>query len=833
MSTHRQFLPTLALAGALASCSTADVAVGPQAAETGANDDEIGKLANSGHVDVVTVDTQRDLRDVIAEDISANARSAADFAEWSAGGDTDAAMGNDGAEATPTDIGQTQAVDQLADLATTAPLPDSAPEVIVDSLDDKPELLGKTDVQLAIDVAMPPDAATAVTLPMMASPCFPEPCGTDSDCDDISPCSIDECTGGHCSHTPLANGAACNGGICANGLCALHAHAVSEGARHTCALGADGNIWCWGRNLRGSLGTGDRRSHGMAVPVVGGKGAVRVRAGFDSTCAIWPDGSLKCWGMGLGESSIYYADQDALVPKSISLPFPVTDITQNSWRFCALGTDQVLRCKGQKLPNGSSSQFQQIQTGVIATTDDGNWATLRADGVWWTADPALPVLSLIGGTAGAVEFVCSNHCGCARFANGTVKCWPELLADLATDVTDAVALGASEKSGNYPFIVRKNGFAVSKKGSFPVPPQTTAMHGDCAELADGTLACGQPSVSLGPPTPRKVASLSQVTTVSLAPRAGCYLRDGDARCWGAVWSVGLNACPSAPHQIVSSVPFDAIDASAHAACALSKGDTWCWGAWFISGDYSGAFDNAHAIPIPGKATSVTVRQSAAALLTDGQVFGWGAWPPDFDYQIKLKPFQLLSGAAQIEAAASRTCALLSGKSGVACWQWGDEPAGLPVTVTGVDGESGVAVAENQTCQRTATGAVKCFGGKFNLETDVNIEFFANKVIDNLPPVVQLVAGEFHMCARTAAGAVWCWGVATSGEVGSLAAAGLGVQESPVKVFEGAFDLVAGGYGTCALDTSKSWWCWGDIGLEPRPFPSMLSGGYWPALASPD
>ena len=42
---------------------------------------------------------------------------------------------------------------------------------------------------------------------------------------------------------------------------------VSAGTRHTCALDAEGHVWCWGENATGQLGDGSRVDHDAPVRV--------------------------------------------------------------------------------------------------------------------------------------------------------------------------------------------------------------------------------------------------------------------------------------------------------------------------------------------------------------------------------------------------------------------------------------------------------------------------------------------------------------------------------------------------------------------------------------
>src|SRR5690606_33013316 len=60
---------------------------------------------------------------------------------------------------------------------------------------------------------------------------------------------------------------------------------VSAGTTHTCALRADGSVWCWGDNSVGQLGDGSLQSSSTPVRVRALPPARCVSAGARSTCA--------------------------------------------------------------------------------------------------------------------------------------------------------------------------------------------------------------------------------------------------------------------------------------------------------------------------------------------------------------------------------------------------------------------------------------------------------------------------------------------------------------------------------------------------------------------
>jgi alpha-tubulin suppressor-like RCC1 family protein len=79
--------------------------------------------------------------------------------------------------------------------------------------------------------------------------------------------------------------------------------AVRAGWAHTCALKADGTVWCWGKNDFGQLGTGTR-GQSTATPaqtLIADEGrpldrVIALAVGTFSACALREPGDLWCWG---------------------------------------------------------------------------------------------------------------------------------------------------------------------------------------------------------------------------------------------------------------------------------------------------------------------------------------------------------------------------------------------------------------------------------------------------------------------------------------------------------------------------------------------------------
>jgi serine/threonine-protein kinase len=78
------------------------------------------------------------------------------------------------------------------------------------------------------------------------------------------------------------------------GLGRVKVNQIFAGGTHTCALRDDNTLWCWGGNRYGQLGTGDTEPR--LVPTEVHHQVSAAYAGGAHTCVIKKDGSVWCWG---------------------------------------------------------------------------------------------------------------------------------------------------------------------------------------------------------------------------------------------------------------------------------------------------------------------------------------------------------------------------------------------------------------------------------------------------------------------------------------------------------------------------------------------------------
>jgi alpha-tubulin suppressor-like RCC1 family protein len=180
---------------------------------------------------------------------------------------------------------------------------------------------------------------------------------------------------------------------------------VSVGVDHACAVATNGTVYCWGANYDGETGSTPGGCLGnsnyacilspQAVP--GGHDFVQVQASFRSTCALTTAGAAYCWGSNssgqLGVSRFTYGDQNA--PIAVGGGYTFTSLTAGSHHVCGLTSGGEAYCWG------SNTAKQSVPAS-------------GADNV--TPAPAAPGFTFTALSAGA-----SNTCGIAT--GGGLYCW--------------------------------------------------------------------------------------------------------------------------------------------------------------------------------------------------------------------------------------------------------------------------------------------------------------------------------------------------------------------------------------------------------------------------
>ncbi len=315
---------------------------------------------------------------------------------------------------------------------------------------------------------------------------------------------------------------------------------------HTCAILDTGDVKCWGYNLEGQLGLGDKANRGdgpnemgAALPTVNlgaGRTAVALGVrGFHSS-AILDNGSLKCWGsneagqLGLGDT-LDRGDQagemgDSLPAVDLGPGRTAVEVVAGTSHTCARLDDAKVKCWGASTLG---------EGGLGSTASRG-----RMPGQMGASLPAID----LGAGRSATSLTAGHNSTCALLDNATVKCW-------GRNYDGELGLGDGEPRGDAP----------------------------------GEMGSALPSVDLGP-------GRTALTVQAMSIHVCALLDDRSVKCWGhnSLGDLGLGdtaARGKQAGQMGAALP--AVDlgpgrtarsfaGEAYSSCALLDDDSVkCWG----------------------------------------------------------------------------------------------------------------------------------------------------------------------------------------------------------------------------------------------------------------
>jgi len=223
--------------------------------------------------------------------------------------------------------------------------------------------------------------------------------------------------------------------------------AVAMDSEHACAIAEDGGLWCWGRNIDGELATGDTtlRTSPTAVALPEGQSTAVVATGWGHTCAITRQGELHCWGrnvegqLGLGDRSTRTS------PARIGTDRGWRALSLAGQRSCAQRADGSLWCWGR---NGTgqlgvgdfvdhdrptrvdiAGRVTQFSAGVYRTCAIVEGGALLCWGDSGVGDPEgadaedHEVPSPLGAPDGWEQVACGFRSCCGTRAGGALLCW--------------------------------------------------------------------------------------------------------------------------------------------------------------------------------------------------------------------------------------------------------------------------------------------------------------------------------------------------------------------------------------------------------------------------
>lgn len=367
---------------------------------------------------------------------------------------------------------------------------------------------------------------------------------------------------------------------------------VAANSINTCAVGAGGQVFCWGENLEGQVGDGTYFDRGLASEVLNEDGdgplvgAVQVAVGNEFACARLANKQVRCWGRNhagqLGDGTTDPSTH-AVVVRNATDTGPLVNVTQISAggsHVCARRTDGTVRCWGTsalgQLGNGDDDNTNSLPTTVLNGPGTG---------------PLKKVVQVVSGI---------QH-SCARLVNKQVRCWG---ADYQGQI------GNGPAGGNVyvrpQVTLRVDGTA--RLGN--VTNLAAAGHHTCAVLGTGQARCwgdgGQGQLGEGNDDDRTLpvvvmhpganpdsnldnVALTGVVQVTAGGNHSCFrLSNGRARCAGANGNgqLGLGVSgaaepvPTLVRNAGNTAPLGDVDqivAGGNHTCARGTGIVLCWG----------------------------------------------------------------------------------------------------------------------------------------------------------------------------------------------------------------------------------------------------------------
>ena len=170
---------------------------------------------------------------------------------------------------------------------------------------------------------------------------------------------------------------------------------LSVGDTHGLAIMADGDVWVWGDNDYGQLGTGDRKEQLVAGPGPDLAGVVQLAAGDLHSLALLDDGTVWGWGWNWqGALGVGSSEDIVESPRQVTGLADVVAVDGNSGWSMALKSDGTVWAWGDNtygnLGDGTTENRTapvQVQDlgGVVAIAAGFNHGlALKSDGTVWT-----------------------------------------------------------------------------------------------------------------------------------------------------------------------------------------------------------------------------------------------------------------------------------------------------------------------------------------------------------------------------------------------------------------------------------------------------------------
>jgi alpha-tubulin suppressor-like RCC1 family protein len=339
---------------------------------------------------------------------------------------------------------------------------------------------------------------------------------------------------------------------------------VVAGSAHFCGVTSEGDIYCWGDNQWGQLGTGSTLSSPTApVRIASNQRFRQVAAGSVNTCALTTDGYPYCWGSDASGSMGDATTRDRCVGAPCATePMPVAI----GHRFDSLTVGFEHACG---IERGRAFCWGRADVGQL-----GAVAKAKCESIECSRTPLLVDDTL---TFSAVSSRGMHTCG---LASAGLFCWGDSRS-LGGGVADSVTMSRR------PVRVAGTFAQVSTGGPY-----------SCATETTGSVRCWGSNVGARLGSDNIRAHDATITApagerfvkVTVGGTHTCALTaTGVAYCWGLAtdgrlggateWSCSGSACSPYPVRVELKEKLIDLAASGASSCAITAaGSIYCWGS---------------------------------------------------------------------------------------------------------------------------------------------------------------------------------------------------------------------------------------------------------------
>ncbi|HTJ24285.1 MAG TPA: protein kinase [Gemmatimonadaceae bacterium] len=324
---------------------------------------------------------------------------------------------------------------------------------------------------------------------------------------------------------------------------------VIAGGMHTCFVGAEGKVFCWGANDRGQLGNGGTTRSASPSVVAIDLRFTTMAAGLSHNCAIARGGSAWCWGANdhgqLGDRTTAQHSMPARVSGNRSF----TAITVGAAHSCALDDAGGVWCWG------SNEQGQLGAFGGEGTAESGTPLAVA-----WRGRFAM--------VAAGWNFTCALE------VSGRAMCWGDGGSGQLGDGSTSDRRAPGWVNGDRTF----TSIAAGSAHACGVTPEGDVYcwgRNNGGQLGDGSR--------VDHATPVRVKSSEHFVAVAAGAVHTCALTAaGEAFCWGrnnyGQLGDGGAGDQTVPVAVTGGHTFASLRAfGSHTCGTTTSGEAFCWG----------------------------------------------------------------------------------------------------------------------------------------------------------------------------------------------------------------------------------------------------------------